>query len=625
MKRFVTITGLLLAVSLGTVIILGSCVDDAIIPEEEPFGWIEFRIPGAVYNLHVPSLASNGHGALFQGTQKYHNLWRSTDRGESWGEKNLGLNTDCDVTALLVKDGKTLFAGLSGGGIFVSRDNGASWTQVNNHLTDLDIRSMTVNAGGDIIAATDNGGIFRSANDGGVWSPVVEESIETPVGALVTGSTGILYAGCRGQGVFASENGGESWTDHSDGLANLDVRCLAVHGGGYILAGTGGGEIYKSSGGGEPWVRIDGGATGTDINAISTDRSGYIWAGTGGDGIIRSINGGDSWERSDNGLQGLDILSLLCEEDVLLAGTAYYGAFRSIDGGQSWVAPMEYVSPIFDYRWGLSLAIDSYGDYYLLSNRDILKSSDEGRTWARACHGLSDTYYPDKELLSLAIHPDGSLFTGTGDGIFISTDYGNRWTRADTFSADPPEVYLLEAAADGTIYGLASAGVLRSDAGGAPWEYVYGEPAPLCIGAGADSCVYLGTTCGIMRSADRGDTWEQATDSIRVESIDADRTGNVFATCRDGILRSCDGGESWAAIPLGPVPPERLVIAAPGGEITIVLNYRGDLLISYDRFTTWTLIETPFYRPIPYFGPDGHLFIVISFASSFHRSDHPLF
>lgn len=627
MKRIETITCPLLLLSLCTVIIHGSCVDDVIIPEEEPIGWIEIRIPNMVYYLDVLSLASNGHGTLLQGTVRNNNLWRSTDRGKTWYETDLGLNTGCDVTALLVKNGEKIFAGLSGGGIFISLDNGASWTQVNNHLTDLDIRSMTVNADGDIIAATDHGSIFRSTDDGGVWRLITEESIETPVRALATDSTGILYAGCLGQGVFISENGGESWTECSDGLLNLDVRCLAIHGAGYILAGTSGGDIYKSAGSGEQWMRIDGGAAETDINAIATDRSGTIWAGTSGDGIIRSTDGGDSWEMSNYGIQGLEVLSLLCENDILLAGTAYYGAFRSIDGGANWASPTEYVSDRFDPRRANSFAIDSSGDYYLLSGRDILKSSDEGRTWARACHGLSDYYTPDKELLCLEISPDGSLFAGTREGIFISTDYGNRWTRADTFSAYPPYVVALDAAADGTIFGLTPAGVLRSGADGASWEYVYEKPTARCISTGDESYVYLGTSYGILRSADRGDTWEQVTDSIRVESIVADRRGNVFAAYVRWILRSCDRGDNWTTISLLNIMiPDRPVIATtPGGEIVIFMNYRGDMLISYDRFTTGTVIGTPSYFPIPYFGPDGHLFITSSSRIAIHRSDRPLF
>jgi photosystem II stability/assembly factor-like uncharacterized protein len=627
MNRFSTITGrLLCAAALSIVIIHGSCVDDTIIPEEEPIGWIEISFPRHFHNLYVLSLTSNGQGALFQGTQKYQNLWRSTDRGRYWRRNNYGLNTGCDVIALLVGSGEKVFAGLSGGGVFVSGDNGASWTQINNHMTDLDIRSMTINAAGDIIAATDNGVIFRSADDGGVWNRIEEESIETPVSTLAAGTTGILYAGCRGQGVFISENGGESWMDASDGIENLDVRCLAVHGEGYILAGTSGGEIYKSPGGVEPWVRIDRGAAGTDINAIAIDRSGAIWAGTSGDGIIRSGDGGESWERSVDGLQGLEILSLLCEEDVLLAGTAYYGVFRSIDGGRSWVSPMDYHSDNFVKRRCRSFLIDPFGSYYLMNNIDILKSYDEGGTWVRACHGLSDSYLPDIELLSLAVLPDGSLCTGTAQGIFISTDHGNRWTRADTFSIDPPRVYTVETAANGMIFGLTSSGVLRSGAGGASWEYVCEEPNPRCISVGSDSCVYIGTNHGIMRSTDSGEAWEQVTDSIRVESIDADGIGNVFAACRNGILRSCDGGDNWTTIPLESIPLEQLVIATtPGGEIAIVLNYKGHLLISYDRFTTWTMFETLFYNHIPYFGADGHLFIFSMQSVQLHRSTCPLF
>lgn len=625
MKRFGNTTGQLLCIAAATLIVHGSCVDNGFVPEAEPIAWIEIPVPRSAHDLDVLSLVSNGHGLIYYGAEKGQNIWRSADRGETWNEMGPGLNPHCDVVALLATGEKKIFAGLSGGGIFLSLDNGDTWTQVNNHLTDLDIRSMTLNSGGEIIVATDNGRIFRSAKDGCLWNQVIEEPIETPVSALATDSTGILYAGCLGQGVFVSENGGESWTENSAGLENPDIRCLSVHGEGYILAGADGGRIYRSPGGGSPWVRIDRGATEADIYAISTDPSGTIFTGTNGEGIIRSRDGGDSWERADNGLQGLEIRSLLCEEDVLLAGTVYYGVFRSIDGGGSWNGPVEFESDRFHYRQNLSFAIDTHDNYYLLNLADILKSSDRGESWVRACHGISNTYYPNTKLHCLAAHPNGSLFSGTEEGIFISTDYGNRWSRADTFSTDPPDIHGIEVAVNGMIFVRAADGILRSDAGGASWEYVYEDQPISCISTGSDSCVYLGTGHGIMRSTDYGETWERVTDSLRVYSIDADRVGMVIAICIEGILRSRDRGDSWTTIPVEHPPPEHSVISAPGGEVAIILDYMGNMYLSDDCFSSWTLIHTPFYVPIPHFGPDGYLFIISIRHTSLYRSGHPLF
>ncbi len=623
--NFRIITGLLLVTAAGAVILHNSCVDNAVLPEEEAIAWIEIPVPRSACNLYALSLASNGRGVILHGAKASHNLWRSNDRGEMWEEKDLGLNPHCDVTVLLVKGGDKVFAGLSGGGIFLTHDDGDTWTQVNNHLTDLDIRSMTASAGGDIMAGTDNGRMFRSADDGGLWTQVMEESIETPVSALAADSAGILYAGCLGQGVFISEDGGVSWIEHMDGLENLDVRCLTVHGGGSIMAGTNGGGIYRSPGGTEPWTRIDGGATESDITAISSAPSGNVFAGTNGDGVIRSRDGDDSWERADNGLQGLEIRSLLCDDGIVLAGTNYCGLFRSLDGGESWIAPKEHESDYFAPRNCRWFSIDSSGSYYLLRDRDIIKSSDGGGSWVRACHGIADSYYPDTDLHCIAVHPDGPLFVGTDSGIFVSADHGNLWSRADTFSAEPPAVALIEVAANGIIFCCTKRDLLRSDTGGASWEYVNEESSIKCICSGSGGCVYLGTDHGIMRSTDDGETWAQVTDSLWINSIDTDRAGTVLATSHRAVLRSRDRGDTWKLLPMEFITPLQRILSAPGGEIAIILDYTGNLYLSYDEFSSWTLDNTLPSGDRLFFGPDGHLFIISIWEAGLHRSNRPLF
>jgi len=57
--------------------------------------------------------------------------------------------------------GTNLFAGTWGGGIFLSTNNGESWTAVNNNLTNLYVRSLTV-SGKSLFAGTEGGGVILS-------------------------------------------------------------------------------------------------------------------------------------------------------------------------------------------------------------------------------------------------------------------------------------------------------------------------------------------------------------------------------------------------------------------------------------------------------------------------------
>ena len=91
----------------------------------------------------------------------------STDNGTTWTaavDSGLGYPS---IQSLAVSGG-ALFAGTVHG-VFLSTDNGASWTAVNSGLTDTSILSMAV-GGGNVFAGTDSGGVFLTTNNGETWT-----------------------------------------------------------------------------------------------------------------------------------------------------------------------------------------------------------------------------------------------------------------------------------------------------------------------------------------------------------------------------------------------------------------------------------------------------------------------
>src|SRR5271169_5139892 len=65
---------------------------------------------------------------------------------------------------------KNLFAGTWGGGVFLSTNNGTSWTAVNSGLTNFSIMSLAV-SGTNLFAGTQNG-LFLSTDNGNSWNAV---------------------------------------------------------------------------------------------------------------------------------------------------------------------------------------------------------------------------------------------------------------------------------------------------------------------------------------------------------------------------------------------------------------------------------------------------------------------
>ena len=617
-------TRLILSAALAAAALFQSCVGDVAAPKEEPSDWINVPVPPIV-RLNVNAIVSDRHGTLYLGADNGASLWRSTDRGLTWTEKTGGLNTLFAVQALLVKDGETIFAALRGGGVFISRDHGESWKQINNHLTDIETYSLCAAPGGAVLAGTENGRIFRSENDGGVWAEVETDSIQDMVLSFVTDSAGTVYAACRSQGVFCSADSGRTWSRSSSGLENLFVICLAIDGEGHPVAGTWHYGLYRCAGVGEPWVRIDGDAlSGIAIYEIAADRSGAIYVSTEDHGVFRSPDGGDSWEKGDVGLQGLEVASLLPAGNTLIAGTLNYGVFLSNDDGTTWNPSRAYhpVDPFrYDDFWSASsLAIDSCGAYYLFNDLGIHRSGDGGETWVRACHGIN------RYIKCLAVHPDSYLLAGTDNGIYLSSDSGYSWSPANTSSTARIWVFALDVATNGTVFGGTDKGVLRFADRCASWECVFDSAKATALSTGSASRIYVGTeNAGVFGSNDDGDTWRRMTDSVRVFSIAADRVGNVFAITDGGILCSGDDGNSWKTLPPD-VQYFAGVAAAPGGEIAILSNSAGEICLSEDLFATWKVELTPFRASSIFLSPDGYLFFnELTLPGGMHRSRNALY
>ena len=143
-----------------------------------------------------------------------------------------------DVKCFAVS-GTNLFAGTYSDGIFLSTNNGTSWTEVNSGLTNISVYALAV-SGTNLFAGTDGDGVFLSTNNGSNW--INSDLTSTYVRALAVSGTN-LFAGSWG-GVFLSTNNGTSWTEVNSGLTNKDVRALAVSGTN-LFAGTWNSGVWR--------------------------------------------------------------------------------------------------------------------------------------------------------------------------------------------------------------------------------------------------------------------------------------------------------------------------------------------------------------------------------------------
>ncbi len=250
----------------------------------------------------------------------------------------------------LVARGADLYAGTAstfGGGYVVISENGgvtwrrldtAGWPKKRKGMPIVFIVNSLAWNGPDLLAAT-NEGIYITRDNGASWTAGAGFAQDPTVYCLAVG-TSRLYAGTQ-RAVFVSTDGGLNWTPAAGaGLPGSYIQLLTVQGTD-LFAGTFNG-IWVSKDGGATWTEANNGFP-KERNVSCLAASGpYLLAQFGASGFFRSADGGASWTRSDSGLPANAQVSCLAEiGPKLFAGLSKGGIFASSDHGGTWAAMNE--------------------------------------------------------------------------------------------------------------------------------------------------------------------------------------------------------------------------------------------------------------------------------------------
>jgi photosystem II stability/assembly factor-like uncharacterized protein len=272
-----------------------------------------------------------------------------------------------------------------------------------------------------------------------VWLPACGKQSDTIVSIAVHPTNpGILYVATN-ESVYKSRDAGSTWTRMATDLSSYRVLSLALdplHPAS-VYAGTMGDAVYKSPDGGQRWIAHNGGLKEhiSVVNRFVFDPrdSETVYAATTV-GVFRSTDGGRLWEDRMAGMKEVHIVFTITLDPtrphVFYAGTTG-GAYRSMDGTATWKKINNGLIPaeILDASMSLgvsTIAVDprSPGTVYAGTNNGLFKSTDMGDTWNRIGSSLSDQY-----ISSLIIDPANprTLYAGGRAGIQKSTDGGQTW------------------------------------------------------------------------------------------------------------------------------------------------------------------------------------------------------
>ena len=243
-----------------------------------------------LYGVSFITCFTKSGSNLFAGTGA--GVYLSTNNGTSWTAVNNGL-TFPNVEALALI-GTNLFAATVGGGgiggLFLSTNNGTSW--VNTGLTNKFVVALAVH--GTNLFVADNESVFRTTSNGTSWAIANTGSTNSSTQALAVIDSNI-FALTNFQGILLSTNNCVSWTKvKNDGmweLAVIDTNLFAADGQGVSL----------SKDRGASWTAVNTGLAYPVVQSFAVSGK-NLFAGTGGGGVFLTTNKGTSWTAVNTGL-----------------------------------------------------------------------------------------------------------------------------------------------------------------------------------------------------------------------------------------------------------------------------------------------------------------------------------
>ncbi len=461
------------------------------------------------------------------------------------------------------------------GGIFATRDEGRSWSQVNTGLSDITVAGMqpyirggfavcesqpdiaylslinpVKNIAGDLEAVYC---IYKTTDGGVTWKPVLLSS--TPGGYLTKNFSG-------------------SWMEESfdPGWGGSPIDLGVAPGNPDVCYAGDNGRGYKTTDGGKSWIQVyshnnpDGSysSIGLDVTTcygvhFDPFNKDHLFICYTDIGLFHSFNAGKSWFHSLTGIPRE------------WQNTCYEVAFDPDVKGKVW--------SVWANAHDLPRTKMFGGDGFGMYQGGVAFSSDSGRTWKPVTKGIPENSICTGIVFDPA-SPEGSrtLYVSVFDrGIYKSDDGGENWKEVNKGLGENLFAWQLRMNSTGRLFALFARGerkgvtvdgaVYFSDDGASTWNKIslpekVNGPHDLLINPGNPDIMYLccwprtsdGTDSkgGVLKTVDGGKVWEQIFDDrVRVNSAGMEPKNPAVIyinTFHNAAYRSEDSGATWNRI-----------------------------------------------------------------------------
>ncbi len=525
------------------------------------FRWSETEAtwqPAGLAEQTVISLLTTSRGEVLAGARS--TIFLSDDNGLSWSDIGNAIATGGWVSALAESPKGDVFAGTQVGLFRLIRETNRWDLTLPQFSADL-----AINPEGHIFSAQGGRGLMRSSDDGATWQQVL--ALDSGILSLATGSDGIVLAGSHrldypGEWglLLLSTDFGLTWENLPVDFSGSSVGALLITASGAYLAGTAsevylvrpGGLFYTEGG---PWTvsALDN----VDIRALAETTNRRILA-AGNSSVFRADTVDGQWSRMNSGLCQTDVWALAAGSSGIFAGGDGFGVQVLPDSASSWSQ-----TEISDDYVNSLLVADDGTAFAAVQQAGLIRSTDDGQSWqstgAFAALGSS---------IALVQAASGAVCSANL-GIACSWDSGETWTQHLPPTLARP--LSLAAHPEGPLFlgariweGDTKGEVLRFDPATANWSSVHSDELPInAVAVGGDGTIAIGTGCPfgtcqsgggsrVLLSSDLGSTWQpSAYRGHDVTALAFDENGNLYVATYSGIKVSRNHGATFTAFDRG--------------------------------------------------------------------------
>lgn len=570
-------------------------------PYEKGHGWKQFKRWEYMMGARVGETGERPHPSVLYQAIQQQQASSSTEYGD-WsvmGPVNApsgGGIGRINGVAFHPNHHDTIYAGAPAGGLWVSYDDGQSWTTFTDELTNLGVSDLAIDplhpdtmylATGDRDAAdTYSFGLLKST-DGGItwnstslsWSP----SQNYRIGRIVVhpDSTHIVLAATNG-GVYRSTNYGQNFTLEQSG----SFYGMRMGHGDTVYATTSGSspKLYRSADAGETWTQMTSGLPTNGVYRCEVAVSAvpgvvYLVYGSsnyGFGGLYRSTNGGTNWS--------------LMSSTPNIMGWSNTGTGS---GGQAW--------------YDLSIACDPNSENTIyVGGVNIWKSTNGGSNWTCVGHwyGAGSTPYVHADHHHADFRPGTSeLYVGTDGGVYKTTNSGSSWSDLND-GMNITQYYKISQSTSDTAVILAGAqdngSHLRSTT--VNWsEVTGGDGMDNGVDAVNDNLMYTSIYYGDFYKSTNGGGFFSSINTLSVSgsgnwvtpfNVDPVTTNTVYAGFKK-IWKSTNAGGSWAATSSNNISGNSNIDefeVAPSNTDYIYALINSNIFISTNGGSTWSSI-----------------------------------